>query len=120
MQLIKSVRILLGLVALSTTSATFAQVPTNLRQAITLEQYRLMPQVQREVYVAGVLDADRVFYEQTKPMFAACLNGVTIPQVTAVVDASTKDVSPAKSNAMPVLVHNSLILACDRAGFKLQ
>ncbi|WP_432263512.1 hypothetical protein [Cupriavidus sp. TMH.W2] len=70
--------------------------------------------------MAGVLDADRVLFDQTKPMFAACLNGATLKQVTDVVDAAIANTKPTQREAMPIRVHNALVVTCERAGHKVQ
>ncbi|WP_342051261.1 MULTISPECIES: hypothetical protein [unclassified Cupriavidus] len=107
---------LCGLLTVAAGQPSFAQV--NIRQVFSPEKYQELPRQQRETYVAGVLDADRVLFDQTKPMFAACLNGVTLTQVTDVVDVATANSKTRE--AMPILVHNALVLACERAGHKVQ
>lgn len=107
---------LCGLLTLAAGQASFAQVP--IRQVFSPEKYLELPRQQREIYVAGVLDADRVLFDQTKPMFAACLNGASLTQVTDVVDVATANAKTRE--AMPILVHNALVVACERAGHKAQ
>ncbi|NPT44863.1 hypothetical protein GNZ12_26810 [Paraburkholderia sp. 1N] len=113
-------KVLLALTACVTVSAAFAQTPGGIRQAVSPDHYQAMPPSERQTYVAGVLDADRVFFQQTQPVFAACLNGVTLAQATDVVDKSLPTLKPELRSSMPLAVHNALIVACDRSGYKVQ
>jgi hypothetical protein len=69
-----------------TASVALAQTPSAIPQAVSPDQYQSMPPAARQMYVAGVLDADRVFFQLTQPVFAECLNGVTLARATDVVD----------------------------------
>jgi len=111
---------LCGLLTFAAVSVCFAQAPSAIRQAISLDQYQQLPRQDREIYLAGVLDADRVLFDQTKPMFAACLAGATLTQVTDIVDTAVASIKPAQRDTMPSLVHNTLVSACERAGHKVQ
>src|ERR1700692_2379264 len=112
-------KILLAFTACVTVSAAFAQTPGGIRQAVSPDHYRSMPPAERQTYVAGVLDADRVFFQQTQPVFAACLNGVTLAQATDIVDKGLPNLKPELRLSMPLAVHNTLIEACNRSGYKV-
>jgi len=103
------------------TPGVFAQTPAApdpLLQAVSPALYPTLPVDQRQFYVAGALDYDRVFFEQTKPLFAACLKGMTIAQATQVVDRGVTTLEPLLRSSMPIAVHNALLMDCDRRGFK--
>lgn len=117
MQMKKALLVLTGCVA---ASVAFAQTPGAIRQAVSPDHYQLMPPAERQIYVAGVLDADRVFFQLTQPVFAACLNGVTLAQATDVVDHSLPTLKPELRLSMPLAVHNALIEACNSSGYKVQ
>ncbi len=111
-------KLLLALVACVTVSAALAQTSGGMRQAVSPDHYQSMQPAERQIYVAGVLDADRVFFQMTQPVFAACLNGVTLAQATDVVDKRLPTLKPELRLSMPLAVHNALIEACDRSGYK--
>ena len=101
--------------------AAFGQTvpqPGPLTQAISVDMYPKMPVGERQAYVAGVLDTDRVLFPQSKAQCAACFNGTTIAQLTDVVDRSLPSLEPVLRTTMPIAVHNALINDCDRRGFK--
>jgi hypothetical protein len=100
-------------------SAAVAQTPAGIAQTVSPDYYQSMPPAERQIYVAGVLDADRVLFQQTQPVFAACLNRVTLAQATDVVDKGLTSLKPELRASMPLAVHNALIEACDRSGYKL-
>ncbi|AJZ56218.1 hypothetical protein [Paraburkholderia fungorum] len=110
-----------GLAALIFVAASFAQTPPELSprvQAISPDLYPKLPVNERQSYVAGVLDTDRLLFRQSQAQFVACLNGETIAQVTDVVDRSLPTLEPVLRTAMPVAVLNALIADCERRGFK--
>ncbi|KDR28534.1 MULTISPECIES: hypothetical protein [Caballeronia] len=110
-----------ALVACLTTGA-FAQAPAlpavPLLQAVSPDGYTKLSIDQRQFYVAGALDTDRVLFEQTKPLFAACLQGITIARATEIVDRGLTTLEPMLRSSMPIAVHNALLMDCDRRGFK--
>lgn len=113
--------VLFGLAAFASVSAACAQTPGNgLQQTVSPDQYVTMAQAARQMYVAGALDADRIYYTQTKPMFAQCLNGVTLAQATDIVDRSLATLPDYARTAMPIAVHDALLAACNRAGYVVQ
>jgi hypothetical protein len=110
-----------GVLAVIVATAAFAQTPpqtTPLAQAISPELYPKLPLNERQSYVAGVLDADRVLFPLSKAQFATCLSGTTVAQLTEVVDRSLPTLEPVLRTAMPIAVHNALITDCERRGFK--
>jgi hypothetical protein len=110
-----------GVLAFIVATAGFAQPAPQtspLAQAISPELYPKLPLNERQSYVAGVLDADRVLFPQSKAQFAACLSGTTVAQLTDVVDRSLPTLEPVLRTAMPIAVHNALIADCERRGFK--
>ncbi|WP_454875210.1 hypothetical protein [Paraburkholderia xenovorans] len=110
--------------AASLTTGAFAQAPAlsgvPLLQAVSPDNYAKLTVDERQFYVAGALDADRVLFDQTKPLFAACLQGMTIAQATQVVDRGLTTLEPLLRSSMPIAVHNALLTDCDRRGFKQQ
>ncbi|WP_250523505.1 MULTISPECIES: hypothetical protein [unclassified Caballeronia] len=102
-------------------TGAFAQTgpaPVPLLQAVSPDLYPKLPIDQRQFYVAGALDYDRVFFEQTEPLFAACLKDMTIARVTEIVDRGVITLEPLLRSSMPIAVHNALLMDCDRRGFK--
>ena len=114
---------ILGLVALVVAVGVFAQTPlapaVPLLQAVSPDGYAKLSGEQRQFYVAGILDYDRVFFQQTKPMFAACLSGMTIAQVTDIVDRGVTTLEPMLRSSMPIAVHNVVLTDCNRRGFQV-
>ncbi|MBP0631975.1 hypothetical protein [Cupriavidus sp. AcVe19-1a] len=112
-----------GLVALVVAAGAFAQAPVApavpLLQAVSPDMYTKLPIEQRQFYVAGVLDSDRVFFQQNKPMFVACLSGITIAQVTDIVDRGMRTLEPMLRSSMPIAVHNAILTDCNRRGFQV-
>lgn len=112
---------LAGVAALALAAAASGQTPSQpapLVQAITTDTYPQLPLNERQAYVAGVLDTDRVLFPQSKAQFAVCFRGTTIAQLTDVVDRSLPALEPLLRTTMPLAVHNALINDCDRRGFK--
>src|SRR5476649_2441269 len=95
-------KFLLALMTYAAASAAIAQTPGGMRQAISPDHYQSMQPAERQIYVAGVLDADRVFFQMTQPVFAACLNGVTLAQATYVVDKGLPTMKPELRLSMPL------------------
>lgn len=112
-------RTLFALTAIVMATTAIAQTPAGIPQTVSPDQYPSMPPAERQIYVAGVLDADRVLFQQTQPVFAACLNRVTLAQATDVVDKGLPTLKPELRASMPLAVHNALIEACDRGGYKM-
>lgn len=109
-------RALLVLTGCVTTSMALAQTPGQILQAVTPDHYPSMQLEARQMYVAGVLDAERTYLQLSKPVYATCLNGVTIGQATDVVDKRLPTLQPELRITMPIAVHNALITACDYRG----
>ncbi|HEX7911968.1 MAG TPA: hypothetical protein VF534_28285 [Paraburkholderia sp.] len=118
------IKCVMSAAALATVLATaaFAQAPAvpavPLLQAVSPDGYPKLSVDQRQFYVAGALDTDRVLFEQTKPLFAACLQGMTIARATEIVDRGLATLEPMLRSSMPIAVHNALLMDCDRRGFK--
>ncbi|SAL73456.1 hypothetical protein AWB69_09011 [Caballeronia udeis] len=52
-----------------------------------------------------------MFFQLTQPVFAMCLNGVTLAQATNVVDHSLPTLKPELRLSIRLAVHNALIEA---------
>lgn len=96
-----------------------APVAQPLLQTVLPEMYPKLSDEQRQFYVAGILDYDQEFFPQTKSMFAACLKGMTISQVTAIVDHGLATLEPKLRASMPITVHNAIVIDCNHRGFQI-
>ena len=106
------------LLALFVTTAADAQVAQIPLQTISPDQYRVLPTDQRQLYVAGALDGIRGINPQTREMFNQCLQGMTLSEVTQVVDHGLSTLEPVLRSTVPVAVHNALLAECERRGFQ--
>lgn len=106
--------------ALARVTAALSAGQTPIMQAYSFSSYAALPIAQRQAYVAGVLDADRsmVPFEQAHAKFARCLAGMTIGQLTLLVDARVSHPVPVDSGYVPFAVHNALDVDCSRRGFQ--
>ncbi|WP_195759756.1 hypothetical protein [Burkholderia pseudomallei] len=110
--------ILPALSLVTVVSSAYAQLVKLPPQTLYPEQYRALSTAERQLYVAGALDAIRGVNPQTREMFNQCLPGITLAEVTQLVDRGLSTLEPVARSTVPVAVHNSLLAECERRGFR--
>jgi len=90
-----------------------AQTAPGMPQMVTPAQYPALSHSERQYYVAGIIDTDRLLFQQTKPLFATCLTGSTLEQITEIVDRELGALAPELRSSMPIAAHNALVVACN-------
>lgn len=110
--------ILPALSLVTVVSSAYAQLVKLPPQTLYPERYRALSTAERQLYVAGALDAIRGVNPQTREMFNQCLPGMTLAEVTQLVDRGLSTLEPVARSTVPVAVHNSLLAECERRGFR--
>ncbi|MDQ0627259.1 hypothetical protein [Paraburkholderia graminis] len=99
-------------------TASHAQVPRLPSQTSYPEHYSALPTSERQLYVAGALDAIRGINPQTREMFNECLPGMTLSAATQLVDQGLATLEPVLRSTVPIALHNALLVECERRGFR--
>lgn len=89
-----------------------------LRQAVTPDKYSKLSVEQRQFYIAGILDANRVSSQQMPSIPAPCLNDLTLAQAADIVDRKLKTLEPHLRLAMPLAIHNAIVMNCADHGIQ--
>lgn len=89
-----------------------AQTAPALPQIVTPAKYPALSHSERQYYVAGIIDTDRLLFQQTKPLFAARLAGSTLEQMTGIVDRELGALSPELRSSMPIAAISNPFVTC--------